>query len=61
MRPMGGFGGRGPRHGGEEKQRSLAEISVTVWLTPENARYLYQNNFLYIEHTARIPLPSIPV
>ena len=53
MRPMGGFGGRGPRHGGEEKQRSLAEISVTVWLTPENARFLYQNNFLYIEHDGK--------
>lgn len=51
MRPMGGPGGpggRGPQH--EEKHRSLAEISVTVWLTPENARFLYKNNFLYINY-----------
>ncbi|MBQ8311116.1 MAG: DUF1854 domain-containing protein [Clostridia bacterium] len=55
MRPMGGPG-RGPHGGGphhEEKHRSLAEISVTVWLTPENARFLYQNNFLYIEYDGK--------
>ena len=51
MRPMGGPGGRGPRR--DEPQRSLAEISVTVWLTPDNARFLYQNNFLYIEHEGK--------
>ena len=50
MRPMrhGGGPGRGPGH--EEKQRSLAEISVTVWLTPENASFVYKNNFLYINY-----------
>ena len=51
MRPMGGpggHGGRGPHH--EEKHRSLAEISVTVWLTPENAQFLYKNNVLYVSY-----------
>ena len=49
MRPMrhGDHGG-GPGH--EEKHRTLAEISVTVWLTPENASFVYKNNFLYINY-----------
>lgn len=35
---------------GEKKMRTLAELSVTVWLTPQNARFFIQNNFLYVEH-----------
>jgi len=52
MRSMGGPGGRGPQN--EEKHRTLAEISVTVWLTPENARFLRQNNFLYIDYDGKV-------
>lgn len=29
-------------------ERSLAEISVTVWLTPENAEFSLQNGLLYL-------------
>ena len=29
-------------------ERSLAEISVTVWLTPENAEFALQNGLLYL-------------
>lgn len=34
----------------EKKTRTLAEISVTVWLTPENASFSQKNGFLYIRH-----------
>ena len=40
--------------GGEDRERatraerSLAEISVTVWLTPENASFSMQNGLLYL-------------
>ncbi len=47
---MRGFDrGRGA-HGakGERKERTLAEISVTVWLTEENASFSFENNFLYV-------------
>ncbi len=37
--------GRGHR---PEKQRSLAELSVTVWLTPENSRFYLKNDLLWI-------------
>lgn len=38
-------------HGGEEKKvRTLAELSVTVWLTPENATFFMKNQFLYIRY-----------
>ena len=30
------------------KKRTLAELSVTVWLTPENASFSQKNGFLYI-------------
>ena len=39
--------GRPPRHGG--KERSLAEISVTVWLTPENAVFSAKNGLLFLK------------
>ena len=32
------------------KKRTLAELSVTVWLTPENASFSQKNGFLYICH-----------
>ena len=34
--------------GGEGRGRTLAEISVTVWLTPENASFFKQNGLLFI-------------
>ncbi len=34
---------------GERKSRTLAEISVTVWLTPENASFSMKNGFLYMK------------
>lgn len=37
--------GRGER--GRRVERSLAEISVTVWLTPENAAFFSKNGLLY--------------
>ena len=33
----------------ERKERTLEEISVTVWLTPENASFSYEDHFLYIQ------------
>jgi hypothetical protein len=39
-----GFGG-----GGEHKPRTLAEISVTVWLTRENSSFFMRDGFLYIK------------
>lgn len=40
----------GERNHAPRKERSLAEISVTVWLTPENAAFYEKNGFLYIKH-----------
>ena len=55
MRPPMGMGdrGRGGPHrgpGGPDRgpARTLAELSVTVWLTPENATF-YVNDFLHIK------------
>ena len=52
--PPGGRRG-GPGRGGSEdgghpriKERSLAEISVTVWLTPENAVFFRKNGLLWL-------------
>ncbi len=42
-------GGAGERHA-PKKERTLAEISVTVWLTPENASFACKNGFLYIQY-----------
>lgn len=36
------------REGRERPERTLADLSVTVWLTPENASFFTKNNFLYI-------------
>ena len=33
----------------EKKPRTLAELSVTNWLTPENTRFYLKNNFLYVQ------------
>ena len=49
MPPMGKRGGAGERHA-PQKERTLAEISVTVWLTPENASFALKNGFLYVKH-----------
>ncbi len=32
------------------KERTLAEISVTVWLTPEDATFFSKNGFLYLNY-----------
>ena len=37
----------------EEKIRSLAQLSVTVWLTPENATFFLKNGFLYVRYEER--------
>ena len=37
----------------EKKARTLAEISVTVWLTPQNSSFYLKNGFLYIKHGER--------
>ena len=53
MRPDGMRGERPPFGGGEREDRphrTLADISVTVWLTPENASFYTKNNFLYIKY-----------
>ena len=31
------------------KQATLAELSSTVWLTPQNASFFLKNGFLYIK------------
>lgn len=49
--PMGGRGFGGPRGGGKRTDRpakTLAEISATVWLTPENAHFAKKNGLLYL-------------
>ena len=38
----------GDKPDGQKKERTLAEISETVWLTPENASFASKNGFLYI-------------
>lgn len=38
----------GNREGEDQRIRTLAELSVTVWLTPENASFFMKNNFLYV-------------
>ena len=44
--PGGAFPGGRPDKG---PARTLAELSVTVWLTPENATFYIKNDFLYIK------------
>ena len=45
--PHGPHKGRGEKEG---RERTLAEISVTVWLTPENAAFFSKNGFLYVSY-----------
>ena len=52
-REMSPKGGRRGEHGSHGKERTLAEISVTVWLTPENADFYMKNGFLFINHDGR--------
>ncbi len=47
MPPRGHGGGRGEK-APRRAERSLAEISVTVWLTPENAAFSVKNGLLYL-------------
>ena len=42
----GGPFGKGPDRG---PARTLAELSVTVWLTPQNATFYIKNDFLHIK------------
>lgn len=35
------------------KTRTLAELSVTVWLTPDNTSFFLKNGFLYVRHGER--------
>ena len=55
MRPPMGMGHHGPGGPGGPGRpdrgptRSLAELSVTVWLTPENATFYLKNDFLHIK------------
>ena len=42
----GGPFGKGPDKG---PARTLAELSVTVWLTPQNATFYLKNDFLHIK------------
>lgn len=49
-RPPHDGGRHGDAEGRPQKERTLAEISVTVWLTPENASFALKNGFLYIKH-----------
>ena len=47
---FGGFGGPGgPGRPDRGPARTLAELSVTVWLTPENAAFYLKNDFLHIK------------
>lgn len=41
--------GRPHRHEGG-RERTLAEISVTVWLTPENASFSMKNGLLFVRY-----------
>lgn len=52
MRPPMGMEARGqgrPGRADSGPARSLAELSVTVWLTPENATFYLKNDFLHIK------------
>ncbi len=47
QKPSSEGGGRGGEGGPRRRERTLAEISVTVWLTPENASFRMKNGLLY--------------
>lgn len=67
--PHGGFhggghesfsGGRGSHK--PRRERSLEEIMVTVWLTPENAAFALRNGLLYLtagDHEQRVSLRRV--
>ena len=38
---------------GTREGKTLAELSVTVWLTPDNAAFFLKNGFLYVRHGER--------
>lgn len=40
----------------EKKARTLAELSETVWLTPDNASFFQKNGFLYVKALDAEPL-----
>ena len=48
--PFGAFGGHGRGGDGVRPSRTLAELSVTVWLNRENASFFEKDGFLYIKH-----------
>ena len=37
----------------EKKERTLADLSVTNWLTPKNASFFVKNGFLYIKESEK--------
>ena len=41
--------GNNVRESEEKKPRTLAELSVTNWFTPENTRFYCKNHFLYVQ------------
>lgn len=49
MEHHGPGGPGGPGRPDRGPTRSLAELSVTVWLTPENATFYLKNDFLHIK------------
>lgn len=48
MKPAYGMSRGRLEKDGERKERSLAELSVTVWLTPENAAFFRKNGLLWL-------------
>ena len=50
---MHGRGGAERPHRKKGVERSLAEISVTVWLTSENASFNEKNGLLYLTHNEK--------
>lgn len=48
MKPIYGVPHEGPGRNRERKARSLTELSVTVWLTSENATFFRKNGLLWL-------------
>lgn len=48
MRGGMGFGGGRARRPSNQSKKTLAELSVTVWLTPENAHFEKKNGLLHL-------------
>lgn len=54
MRPPHGRPPMGEaRHSRSGKQRTLAEISITVWLNKNNASFFFKNGLLYIKQNEK--------